>query len=166
MTDTSRCCWTRMAALRRFCCISRLLSMDRSAISLRTTGLIRRPRRSLRNSNATRCRGPQRVAAERPATRAAACSGRWQQEQTRPERLVVHAVEADRASGYVSNVQTASRSSCAHVVTSQSLRCQQTTEQRLGVFMDVARDLARWIFWTALRFEWVYIAVEFAGAIQ
>jgi hypothetical protein len=32
--------------------------------------------------------------------------------------------------------------------------------------MDVARDLARWIFWTALRFEWAYIAVEFAGAIQ
>ena len=32
--------------------------------------------------------------------------------------------------------------------------------------MDVARDLARWIFWTALRFEWAYIAVELTGAIQ
>src|SRR3954467_8438598 len=26
------------------------------------------------------------------------------------------------------------------------------------VFMDVARDLARWILWTALRFEWATIA--------
>ena len=29
-----------------------------------------------------------------------------------------------------------------------------------GVLMDVARDLARWFFWTALRFERTYIAVE------
>src|SRR4029450_4473895 len=32
--------------------------------------------------------------------------------------------------------------------------------------MDVARDLARWFFWAALRFERAYIAVELAGAIQ
>src|SRR5712675_2581202 len=35
-----------------------------------------------------------------------------------------------------------------------------------GVFMDVARDLARWIFWTALRFKRAYIAVELARTIQ
>src|SRR4051812_48794628 len=35
-----------------------------------------------------------------------------------------------------------------------------------GVLMDVARDLARWFFWAALRFERAYIAVELAGAIQ
>jgi hypothetical protein len=35
-----------------------------------------------------------------------------------------------------------------------------------GVLMDVARDLARWFFWTALRFERAYIAVELAGTIQ
>jgi hypothetical protein len=35
-----------------------------------------------------------------------------------------------------------------------------------GVLMDIARDLARWVLWTALRFEWTYIAVELAGAIQ
>jgi hypothetical protein len=35
-----------------------------------------------------------------------------------------------------------------------------------GVFMDVARHLARWVFWTALGFEWAYIAVELAGTIQ
>src|SRR6476620_4866527 len=35
-----------------------------------------------------------------------------------------------------------------------------------GVFMDVARDLARWFFWTALRFERAYIAVELARTIQ
>ena len=29
-----------------------------------------------------------------------------------------------------------------------------------GVFVDVARDLARWVFRTALRLEWAYIAVE------
>src|ERR1700730_18624869 len=35
-----------------------------------------------------------------------------------------------------------------------------------GMLMDIARDLARWFFWTALRFERTYIAVELAGAIQ
>jgi hypothetical protein len=35
-----------------------------------------------------------------------------------------------------------------------------------GMLMDVARDLARRFFWAALRFEWTYIAVELAGAIQ
>jgi len=35
-----------------------------------------------------------------------------------------------------------------------------------GMLMDVARDLARWLLRTALRFEWAYIAVELAGAIQ
>src|SRR4051795_621325 len=32
--------------------------------------------------------------------------------------------------------------------------------------MDVARDLARWFLWAALRFEWANIAVELACAIQ
>ena len=31
-----------------------------------------------------------------------------------------------------------------------------------GVLMEVARDLARWFFWTALRFKRAYIAVELA----
>src|SRR5450432_1651653 len=35
-----------------------------------------------------------------------------------------------------------------------------------GVFMDIARDLARWFLRTALRFERACIAVELAGAIQ
>jgi hypothetical protein len=35
-----------------------------------------------------------------------------------------------------------------------------------GVLMYVARDLARWFFWTALRFERAYIAVELARTIQ
>src|SRR5450631_2653482 len=35
-----------------------------------------------------------------------------------------------------------------------------------GVFMDVARDLARRFFWAALGFERAYIAIELAGAIQ
>src|ERR1700722_1958147 len=34
------------------------------------------------------------------------------------------------------------------------------------MLMDVARNLARWFFWTTLWFEWAYIAVELAGAIQ
>jgi hypothetical protein len=42
---------------------------------------------------------PERVVAERLAMRAALGSGRWQPEQTHPERLVDRAVEADRASG-------------------------------------------------------------------
>jgi hypothetical protein len=35
-----------------------------------------------------------------------------------------------------------------------------------GTLMDIARNLARWVFRTALRFERAYIAVELAGAIQ
>src|SRR5260370_11830061 len=35
-----------------------------------------------------------------------------------------------------------------------------------GVLMYVARDLARWFFWTALRFKRAYIAVELARTIQ
>ena len=35
-----------------------------------------------------------------------------------------------------------------------------------GVFMDIARDLARWFFWTAPRFKLAYIAVELACTIQ
>ena len=35
-----------------------------------------------------------------------------------------------------------------------------------GALMYVARDLARWFFWTALWFERAYIAVELAGAIH
>ena len=35
-----------------------------------------------------------------------------------------------------------------------------------GVLMYVTRDLARWLFWTALRFERAYIAVELACTIQ
>src|SRR6185369_13154115 len=34
------------------------------------------------------------------------------------------------------------------------------------MFMDIARDLARWVFWTTLGLEWAYIAVELACAIQ
>jgi hypothetical protein len=35
-----------------------------------------------------------------------------------------------------------------------------------GMLMDVARDLALWFLWTALRFEWAYMAVELTCAIQ
>ena len=104
------------------------------------------------------------MADERPATRAAAGSGRWQQKQTRPGRLLVPAVEADQASGCAPDVRTASRSSCAHAVTSQGISNRPGNVSR--VFMDVARDLARRFFWTALRFKRAYIAVELACSIQ
>ena len=35
-----------------------------------------------------------------------------------------------------------------------------------GMFMDIARDLARWFLWAALWFEWANVAVELACAIQ
>ena|ERR1700756_2588885 len=35
-----------------------------------------------------------------------------------------------------------------------------------GMLVDVARDLARWFLWAALRFEWAYAAVAPAGTIQ
>lgn len=62
-------------------------------------GLVPRRRRSLRNSYATQYTEPERVAVAQPAIRAAAGSEQWRPEQTRPERLVDHAIEVDRASG-------------------------------------------------------------------
>jgi hypothetical protein len=129
-------------------------------------GLVPRPRRSLRNFYATQYREPERVAVAQPAMQTGAGSERWRPEQTHPGRLVDHAVEVGRASGCVSGAQTASRSSCAHVAMSRSPRCQPATGQRPGRAQYVARDLARWFFWTALRFEWAYIAVELACTIQ
>jgi hypothetical protein len=35
-----------------------------------------------------------------------------------------------------------------------------------GMLVDIARDLARWFLWAALRFEWANVAIELAGAIQ
>jgi hypothetical protein len=35
-----------------------------------------------------------------------------------------------------------------------------------GVLVDIARDLARWFLWAALRFEWANVAIELACAIQ
>ena len=46
------------------------------------------------------------------------------------------------------------------------LQCLQATGNVSGVFVDVAWDLARWVFRTALRFERAYIAVELTGAVQ
>ena len=98
--------------------------------------------------------------------RAAAGSERWRPEQTHPGRLVDHAVEVGRASGCALSAQTASRSSCAHVAMFRSPRCHERPGNVPGVLMDVARDLARWFFWTALRFERAYIAVELTRTIQ
>ena len=35
-----------------------------------------------------------------------------------------------------------------------------------GMLMDIAWDLAGWLLWAALGFEWAYIAVELARTIQ
>ena len=35
-----------------------------------------------------------------------------------------------------------------------------------GMLMDIARDLARWFLWAALRFEWANVAVQLARAIK
>src|SRR6187551_362286 len=102
------------------------------AISLGATGFGPRPRRSLRNSYATQYTEPERVAVAQPAMRSAAGSEQWRPEQTRPEHLVDHAVEADRALGCASSARTASRSSCARAATARSPRCQRTTVQRPG----------------------------------
>src|SRR6476661_1403554 len=102
------------------------------AISLGATGFGPRPRRSLRTSYVTQYKEPEQVAVAQPAMRAAAGSEQWRPEQIHPEHLVDHAVEADRASGCASSVRTASRSSCAHVATARSPRCQRATAQRPG----------------------------------
>jgi hypothetical protein len=70
------------------------------------------------------------------------------------------AVEVDQASGCASGGRTASRSSCAHVVTAQAFGAGQRSGNVSCMLMDVARDLARWLLRTAPRLEWAYIAVE------
>src|SRR6476659_1732963 len=110
------------------------------AISLGATGFGPRPRRSLRNSYATQYTEPERVAVAQPARRAVAGSEQWRPEQIRPEHLVDHAVEADRASGCASDVRTASRSSSARVATAQSPRANERSRDVVGVLMDIARD--------------------------
>src|ERR1700722_12862087 len=48
----------------------------------------------------------------------------------------------------------------------EGLGASQRSGDVPGVLMDVTRDLARWFFWTALRFKRAYIAVELARTIQ
>src|SRR5579863_439339 len=88
----------------------------------------------LRNSDATQCTGLDMAAPGQPVIRAAAGSGRWRREQTRPGRLAGLAIEADRASGYALGVRTASRSSCAPALiarTPRSLRGSVQYPERL-----------------------------------
>ena len=48
----------------------------------------------------------------------------------------------------------------------EALGAGERTGNVSGVFMDVARDLARGLLWGALRFEWASIAIELACALQ
>ena len=127
-----------------------------------------RPRRSLRNSYATQYTEPERVAVAQPAMRAVLGSGRWRPEQTRPGHLAVHVVEADRASGCASSARTASRSSCAHVATAQSVRCPASDRATSRACSWISRGILRdgSSFWQPLRFEWANVAIELACAIQ
>ena len=112
------------------------------------------------------------AAAGQPAMRAAASSGRWQQEQT----LVTWAPrgprsrEADRASGCASNVREPHLDLlCVLVATAQNPQYQQTTERAMSRACSwmSTRDLACRLLWAALRFEFgTAIAVELAGAIN
>src|SRR4029077_16511121 len=79
------------------CCKSRMPGIGSFGLFFGGGALSPRPLRFLRNSNSTRCTELLPVAVAQPMTRAAAGSERWQLEQTRPGRLVDHAVEVDRA---------------------------------------------------------------------
>src|SRR5829696_7859873 len=96
-------------------------------IRLGATGLICRPLRWLRNSNATRHTEPLWVVVERPAKRAAGDFELWRPEQIRPGHLEARAIEADQASECASNGRTASRSFYAHAVIVRRLRCPRKT---------------------------------------
>ena len=48
----------------------------------------------------------------------------------------------------------------------ETLRANERPGDVAGMLMDVARNLARWFLWAALRFEWAYAAVAPAGTIQ
>jgi len=48
----------------------------------------------------------------------------------------------------------------------KALSASERSRNVSGMLMDVARDLALWFLWAALRFEWAYIAVELTCAIQ
>ena len=116
----------------RFCCKSRLQRIRPLGLSLRAAALTRWALTLFTQLQRYATHRARAGVVERPATRPAAGSEQWQQEQTHPGHLVGHAAEADRASGCASNVRTASRSSCAHAATARSHRCQRTTGQRPG----------------------------------
>jgi hypothetical protein len=91
---------------------------------------------------------------------------RWRPEQTRLGRLVGHEVEAGRASGCASSAQIASQSLALAPRLLEALSANERSGDVAGMLMDIARDLARRLFWAALRFERAYIAVKLTGAIQ
>src|SRR5580704_14011527 len=96
----------------------------------------------------------------------AAGSGRWQPEQTHPGASWT-------TQSKPTELQDALQVRKPHLDLLalmsrllEALGASQRPGNVSGVLMDIARDLARWFFWTALRFEWANVAVELAGAIQ
>ena len=107
------------------------------------------------------------AAVGRPTMRAAAGSARWPREQTHPGRPRASQSKPAELQDAFQSARTASRSLLRS--TSRCLEALGASERPgnvPGMLMYVARDFARWFFWTALRFERAYIAVELACAIQ
>jgi hypothetical protein len=108
------------------------------------TGLVARPRRSLRYFTLRNTQSPERAAVAQPAMRTALVLSGGGRNKLISERSGP-GVEAHRASGCASSVRTACRStSCADAAIARSPRCQQTTGQRLGRAHGLPAALARW----------------------
>src|SRR3954471_6600867 len=99
-------------------------------------------------------------------TRAAAGSERWQLEQL---VLGPSSTTQSKSTELKDALQVRKPHLDLLALTSRRLEALGISERPgdvPGVLMYVARDLARWFFWAALRFERAYIAVELARAIQ
>src|SRR5579871_3125541 len=120
-----------MSESGRFCCKSLLRRGGQSVMRPTVTGFDLPALRPPRNSDTTQCTGPDMAAPGQPVMRAAAGSGRWRREQTRPGRLAGLAVEADRAAGCALDARTASRSSCAPALIARTPRSLRGNVQYL-----------------------------------
>ena len=161
-----------MSGNGRFCCKSRLARMvpvngsTEDAGRLGSAGLEALYAELLRYAMHL---NQSMAAVGRPTMRAAAGSARWPREQTHPGRLA--GPRSRSRPSFRMRFRCANRILDLLALTSRCLEALGASEHdratsRAHAFMYVARDFARWFFWTALRFERTYIAVELACAIQ
>ena len=139
------------------------VAIDPTGTLLGATGFDPPTLTALRNSNATQCIEPEPEAAARQECEPSQVLGDGGQN-----KLILGTSRATQSEP--TKPQDALQVCEPHLdllaLTSRLLEAIGAGERPgnvSGMLMDVARDLARWFFWAALRFERAYIAVELTG---